>query len=557
MKEITNKFDNDQNNITDEEAAIAKELETYLSDSVKEIMEGPEEPEDELAVAEPENVFYPDTVSEIEDVEKEEPSADAQPVIDTISIEKEPDVKKRRKKKPVKRKIILVLCIVVLILLVSYFGISFYFKERFSFGSELNGVQVTGMTVEEVEEVLKKEVASYQLSLEERENITEEITASEIGLSFVSDGKVEKLMEQQNSFKWPAALFQTENYQMQATVAYDEKMFEQTIDGLRGLQEENIVTPKDAYPEYQEDSMQYIIVDEIYGNQIKKEELSEAIKAAIEAGESVVSLEEQDLYEKPAFTAESKEVTEAAETMNKYVGVTITHEFGSAQEVLNAERIHAWISLDENWEVLLQEEMVKEYIDEISRKYETFGTTRTFTTSRGEKKKIPPGDYGWSIKRQEETEQTLALIKSGESASREPSYRYRAASHDGPDYGNTYVEIDLTGQHMWFYKNGKLIVETDVVTGNVSKGNTTPPGIFGLTYKERDATLRGEDYETPVDYWMPFNKNIGIHDASWRSSFGGNIYKTSGSNGCINTPPSNAKIIYEGISAGDPVICYN
>ena len=115
-------------------------------------------------------------------------------------------------------------------------------------------------------------------------------------------------------------------------------------------------------------------------------------------------------------------------------------------------------------------------------------------------------------------------------------YAQTAESRNKDDIGNTYVEISLSGQHIWFYKDGKLIIDSDVVTGNVSAGHTTPPGVFRLNYKERNAVLKGEDYETPVSYWMPFNGGIGLHDATWRTEFGGDIYLTSGSHGCVNAP---------------------
>ena len=78
-----------------------------------------------------------------------------------------------------------------------------------------------------------------------------------------------------------------------------------------------------------------------------------------------------------------------------------------------------------------------------------------------------------------------------------------------------------------------------------------------MTYKERNAMLVGENYETPVSYWMPFNQNVGLHDAVWRDSFGGSIYKTSGSHGCINLPYAIAKQIYGYAEKGMPVICYH
>lgn len=118
------------------------------------------------------------------------------------------------------------------------------------------------------------------------------------------------------------------------------------------------------------------------------------------------------------------------------------------------------------------------------------------------------------------------------------------------------MEINLTAQHLFFYKNGSLVVESDFVSGNLAKNHGTPSGSFGVTYKAKDAVLRGEDYESPVSFWMPFNGGVGMHDASWRSTFGGTIYKRSGSHGCINLPYSAAKTIYENIEAGYPVLVY-
>lgn len=84
----------------------------------------------------------------------------------------------------------------------------------------------------------------------------------------------------------------------------------------------------------------------------------------------------------------------------------------------------------------------------------------------------------------------------------------------------------------------------------------TPPGVFGLSYKTTNAVLRGAGYQTPVNYWMPFYGNYGMHDATWRSEFGGSIYIADGSHGCINLPLDMAAQIYQYVSAGFPVICY-
>ena len=134
--------------------------------------------------------------------------------------------------------------------------------------------------------------------------------------------------------------------------------------------------------------------------------------------------------------------------------------------------------------------------------------------------------------------------KKGTTATITPIYAQKAKVMGPSDIGDTYVEIDLSKQHVWFYKDGSLVTEGDVVTGNLSKKTDTPPGVYFLNYKEKNATLKGEDYSTPVDFWMPFNGGIGLHDAKWRNKFGGDIYKTSGSHGCVNCPPELAKTFF-------------
>lgn len=119
------------------------------------------------------------------------------------------------------------------------------------------------------------------------------------------------------------------------------------------------------------------------------------------------------------------------------------------------------------------------------------------------------------------------------------------------------MEIDLTNQRMLFYKDGIAIVDTPVVTGNPNiQGNETPTGCFAIDGMKSPSVLTGEGYAQAVTYWMPFAGNVGIHDATWRSDFGGSIYIFNGSHGCVNTPYDQARIIYENIGIGAPVVVY-
>ena len=184
------------------------------------------------------------------------------------------------------------------------------------------------------------------------------------------------------------------------------------------------------------------------------------------------------------------------------------------------------------------------------------GTTRNFKTSTGKTAEVKGGLYGWKIDEWAETESLIKNIMLGSVIEKEPIYIQKARSRDENDIGDTYVEINITKQHLWFYKNGKLLIQSNIVSGNPTKGYQTVLGTYALNYKQENVILKGEDYETNVNYWMPFFGNIGIHDARWRYTFGKEIYKQAGSHGCVNVPPYVAKVIFENIESGTPIVCY-
>ncbi len=260
-----------------------------------------------------------------------------------------------------------------------------------------------------------------------------------------------------------------------------------------------------------------------------------------------------------AFAARSAKpvpLTPMEQAQKDLAGVTITYQFGDQSEVLDNDRILSWLKEQEDGSVAIDEQQAKAFVKELAEKYDTAYTTRTFHTTGGRDIQIAQGDYGWRIDQEAETKHLLELLAAKQSATCEPIYAQTAAVHAKNDWGTTYVEVSLTDQYLWLYKDGHCILESYFVSGNPTRGHATPKGIYGLTYKTRDATLSGEGYDSKVKYWMPFNRNVGLHDAPWRKTFGGQIYRNNGSHGCINLPPANAAKIYENVDKNTPVIVY-
>lgn len=438
-----------------------------------------------------------------------------------------------------------------------YVGMGQKYKWVYFPNTTINGMDVSGLTPDEIKKQITEETSGYTMTIQERGGESEAIRGIDIDLHPEFDGTLEQILENQSPFAWGFHIGRYVDYTIDTMAAFDEARLSSVVSGLDCLKPERAVAPQDAYISNYISGTGYEIVPEEQGSSPDPELLYEAVKEGIINFQETLSLEDADVYQKPQITAENENLNAELAAWNQYVHTTVTYRFGSKREVLDGEKIHTWLVSDGQGGVSLDESKIGEYVSGLAQTYNTAYKPKTLKTSYGQTVTISKSVYGWKINQSEETAALKQILLSCESQEREPVYSQTAASHDGNDYGNTYAEINLTAQHMFFYKEGKLVVQSDFVSGNESRGWSTPAGVYPLTYKQRNATLKGENYATPVSYWMPFNGGIGMHDAYWRSSFGGKIYKTNGSHGCINLPPAVAKTIFENISAGTPVLCYH
>lgn len=436
-----------------------------------------------------------------------------------------------------------------------YLAISLYYSTRFFPGSYVNGVDCSGLTVEEVEEILADSVTDYQVTVVERGGNEEVIDGSAIDFSYVSTGAVKELQESQNSLNWTYTFFHPEDHDMVVETSYDQELLRMAMEKMDCFNEKNITDPVNAY--IKEDGLNYELIPEVEGNRLDSEKAFATLCSAIEQGAVRVSLEENDCYQEPEIRDTNEDLVNRYNVLVKYAQMTVTYDFGSEDVELEAAVINSWMTVSETGEVLFNQERIEDYVAGLAEKYDTYQENVEFETSLGETVTIYSGEYGWKLDQETEKSALRECLELGEPTVREPVWLKTAWARTSTGVGQTYVEIDYTNQRMWFYKDGELLVDTPIVTGNTSKDMASPVGIFQLAYKEEMAILKGEDYKTPVDFWMPFYNGVGIHDAKWRSNFGGTIYQTSGSHGCINTPWANAKTIFENISTGTPIVCYN
>ncbi len=450
---------------------------------------------------------------------------------------------------------IVVAAALVLVLVAAYLLMANYYTKHFYMNTNINGIDASGKTVEVMKAHINDELKDYKLTLEGRNDVSEVMYGYNIELNTVFNDSLDEILSNQIGYDWPKYLFESRKIDIETMIEFDQELFELNFNNLVFLDEGQVIPPEDAYvADYDGDSFK--IISEIDGNLVKKDVLYNGVLEAINFLQSSLSLEELDVYEKPTIKEDAPELIKLAEDLNDLSRANITYEFGDDKEVVDGNRISEWLLVDNRNQVSLDIEGVKEFVDYIGSTYNTFGKTRTLKTSYGPVIEVRGGDYGWWLNRGKEVEELAELIESGASQVKEPSYLGKAAHYGEDDVGDTYVELNITAQHMFFYKNGQLIVESDIVSGDLSNGTITPTGTYGVLYKERHATLVGENYAAPVDYWVPFFTNIGFHDAQWRNGFGGNIYVHDGSHGCVNMPLEAARTLYENIEKGVGVYVY-
>lgn len=472
-------------------------------------------------------------------------------------------VKRRKTGKDGKVKALWITGGVLAVICLIYVAISVYFMSHFFVNTKINGKNFSGKTASDVEKYLQTNIKDYKLTILENEGRQDVISGSEIGLEYRAGTETEKLLKDQNGFAWPKAFFTENSRKVSVNVLYNEESLNQRISQLSCLQTEQ--TPaENAKPEF--DGNQYVIKPEVYGNGVDKERLTEQVKVHITEFQPQLDMVETKCYAKPKYVEDSKEVQEACDAMNKYVNASITYPMNEPV-VVDKALISQWLQVDGEMKVSLNTEAMKQWFTAFGDKYDTQGTTRTFTTPAGKSATVTGGTYGWSIDEDTELVNLQNSILNGEVVTREPAYYAggTAAAHSGQDWGNTYAEVDMSAQHMWYVQNGQVVLETDVVTGEPIPSRITPEGVYSLMWKQRDATLVGDikpetgkpEYETDVAYWMQVTSSgVGFHDAIWQTAFGGTLYQIpgTGSHGCINMPLDQAGALFNMIEPGTPVI---
>jgi len=449
------------------------------------------------------------------------------------------------------------LIFIPIIATIAYLSGAVVCNTKFLPNTYINGVNVGFKNVDEAQKMIEKAAGPGEIELIKNDGTSEIVDLSSLKYTAKLNGNLSDVLMKQNSFSWVINLFQKESYDAEVSISYDTDGVEEIVNTLKCVTSQKVSPPQDAYITKTDNG--YEIVPETEGTMIDRESLSAAIISAINNEEKSVDLSKNECYVKANVTVKSPEISSFARLLENLNNMVITYDFSDRSETLSYPQINGWITIEDGT-IIVDEDKAKQYITNLAYKYDTYQKERNFTTSDGTEITVSGGIYGWQTDITKSTEELISAIKNCQSVTIQPSYKISGLCRDTDDIGDTYVEISIDKQHLWYYKDGELFLETDVVTGLPNGKRDTPKGIFCIWSREKDRILGSyavQGYESHVDYWMPVDwTGVGLHDASWRNSFGGSIYKTNGSHGCINMPSDKAKSLYENSTTSTPVIIY-
>ena len=457
-----------------------------------------------------------------------------------------------------KKKVIIISSIIILIIIIlslALIGYKNYKSTHYSKGTIIQGVDCSNLTVKKAKQEIEKSLSSKVafVFLKDGNNKTA-ITyyAKNIKREIANDKQLQIALEaQKNDAKQKE--FNYENF-----FSVNEQEVRKCLKEVFKLQEQYLVQSKDAYLQLTENEMK--IVPEIYGTEI---EFEVALKKAIDSlKNSVQPIDFRPLVNKPKVLSTNETLVKKCNEANKLLNTKLEFNLSDGTNLdiaLDKNTIINWFQASEDGQFYIDntQSNLSSFVDSLLEKANVSESTFMFpaTNINPNKLKIRKDLIG-KINKEEAVKQIQNAL--GTKATITLNYEVEPITKRL----NNYIELDITRQTLWFYKDGKCILKSLCVTGSVAGGHSTPTGMYFLDAKQTNTYLRGYNndgsrYTSFVNYWMPFNGGVGFHDASWRNGrFGGQIYKTNGSHGCVNLPYNSAKTLYENINSSTLIIIY-
>lgn len=491
--------------------------------------------------------------------------------------EEEKTVKKWTKKRVIKTIMLLLIIIGLIVAACFYCYFVQYYTEHFYDGTTVNGIDCSDLTEDQAAVLLQDKINEWSITVHEREGATETIDAQQIEMTYENDGSLKDLYVMQQPLLWGIKIFDTKEYEVPSGFSYNEEILKSAFDNFQQVRE--FVPMKNAEIIQQEDGT-YAISPEVVGTEMDQAKAYDALVEAIKKQQTELDLEE--FYLSPEVFADDKDLVDEKDKKNAYFALTradIHIQFGENEYIINEEMLKDWLVEDPTEKCKLDDNKLREFVQGLYDQYNAGHEGQLFKTRTG---KVLTLTYfeadGWNMDVDKTCENYKNAILEGYQGSLGPVMS--RLDEQGNERNDMYVEISIDDQTMWLWVNGEVQVETPIVSGGADEpfpeqvpteqliaefnSRSTPTnGIWTIKKKESPHFMRGPqysdgsyEYTLETTYWLPFNDQIGIHDNYERLLFGANIYMTSGSHGCVNTPYEKVEEIFNTVDVGTMVVVY-
>jgi hypothetical protein len=449
---------------------------------------------------------------------------------------------------------------IIIIIVLICAAISYYQANHFNANIKINGTNVGGLTTNQALKKLKTSLIKNIVYVGEQQILDGKDTL----MSFTDKDSpaVKKLLKNQRTLI-PSSMVKNYSLMPSKLDYYRSETLKKQVEEKLISMNTSLKAPQDADAHLELGTI--VISPSIDGEQYDVASLLDDYQKQKYTSE----IHLQPIFIKP-LKEDSPIVKNKQKKLQDLLGQTLEYTVQDKVHTLTANELIKNATVSNDMLVTIDPSEIKNRIAEINSSQSTLDKDFTFKTHSGSVISVKGQGYGWALKVNEEVAQIKAAFEKGEKAIsastihghgwKAEGYGYETTTNNG--IGDTYAEVSIAEQRVWIYKNGQLAVTTNIVSGKHSTGEDTSKGVWYILYKRTPSTLRGTHvgsgaYEVDVNYWAPFtNSGQGFHDASWRSNWTNNAYLTGGSGGCLNTPPSVMKTVFDNLSTYEPVVIY-
>ena len=434
-----------------------------------------------------------------------------------------------------------------------YVGMSWHYQDRFLPNTEVLGINIAGKSPAQASKTLTAQLENKQFTFNEGNKTVFTALGKDLGVNADFTQALAKLKAKQNPWRWTESVFADSTTTNTKGPGLDQAQLNTYLTQEVSKLNQSRQAPVNA--SVKAVNGQYVVQKEINGTQIDVNKLTNATVAAMAADQPKIDL--TTVYKQPTLRSTSATLKAQVEKLKALSTIKAQITIENHVVTIPTASIQSWVSYQNN-QITWDTAAIQAYVANLAKQYGTYGHKLQFKSTKRGTVTVPAGTYGWSIAQASEVAQLTKDLSAGKDFNHEVAYQGSGYHKDGSVLGDLYIEVDKKHQHEWVYRNGKLVMDTDVVTG--LPGQDTPSGVFYVWDKQRNAVLKGKNndgtnYASPVSYWMPIDyTGVGLHDSPWQPKYGGTWYQSHGSHGCVNTPPSYMAKLFELIPTGTPVI---